>query len=134
MPALEPLRGLRVVAEPAALDAARWTAAAGETVLTLRLAPDDVLAIGAAAVEVDDPHAIVEDERGYVGGWGSARELARHAEWSLPSARPALAQGSIAGVPAKVWLPAGDDPDRALLVATAAASPVLAERIGWSRR
>ena len=42
--ALEPLRGLRVVARPAALDAARWAPA---TRTVLRLAPDDAFAIGA---------------------------------------------------------------------------------------
>ena len=44
----------------------------------------------------------------------------------------ALAQGSVAGVPAKIWLPDAADPDRAFLVATAAASATLAERIGWT--
>lgn len=132
MPALERLRGLRVVADPAALDAARWTGADGAEVTVLRFAPDDAFAVGATSVDVADPHAIVEDERGYVGGWGSAAALAGHLEWWLPDARPALAQGSVAGVPAKIWLPAGEDRDRAFLVATAAAAATLAERIGWS--
>ena len=133
MPALERLRGLRVVADPAALDAARWT---GVDVLALRLAPDDTLAIGATGVELEDDHAIVEDERGYVGAWCGLAEVARHAEWSLPTVRPALAQGAIAGVPAKVWLPGGeggDGADRVFLVVTNAASATLAERLGWGR-
>jgi hypothetical protein len=126
---LEPLRGLRVVADPDALDAARWT---GDDILVLRLVPDDALAIGATAVDLADEHAIVEDERGYVGAWSDAVEVARHAEWPLPVARPALAQGAIAGVPAKVWLPGGGD-ERVLLVVTAAAAATLAERLGWGR-
>ena len=133
MPALERLRGLRVVADPAALDAARWS---GDDVLVLRLAPDDAFAIGAVGVDLDDALAIVEDERGYVGAWCSIREVASHAEWSLPTARPALAQGALAGVPAKVWLPGAggaDDRDRAFVVATNAASATLAERLGWGR-
>lgn len=132
MPALERLHGLRVVADPAALDGARWTAPAGADVTVLRLNADDAFAVGATGVEIADADAIVEPEAGFVGGWGSARELAHHAEWSLPSARPVLAQGSIAGVPAKLWLPDGGDLDRVLLVCTAAAAAVLAERIGWS--
>ena len=131
MPTLERLRGLRVVADPGALDSARWTPlVADREVLVLRLAPDDALAIGAAAVELDDVHAIVEDERGFVGAWCAVEDLVHHAEWSLPATRPALAQGAIAGVPAKVWLPDGD---RALLVATNAASATLADRLGWGR-
>ena len=132
MPALERLRGLRVVADPAALDAARWSGPDDADLVILRFDPDDAFAIGATAVELDDSHAIVADERGYVGGWGSAAALAAHLEWWLPDARPALAQGSVAGVPAKIWLPDAADPDRAFLVATAAASATLAERIGWT--
>jgi hypothetical protein len=132
VPALERLRGLRVVADPAALDDARWSS---DDVLVLRLAPDDALAIGATVVALDDDHAIVEDERGYVGAWCDAAAIAEHAEWSLPTARPALAQGAIAGVPAKVWLPGGadDGPERAFIVVTNAASATLAERLGWGR-
>lgn len=133
MPALERLRGLRVVADPAALDVARWS---GDDVLVLRLAPDDAFAIGATGVAIDDEHAIVEGERGYVGAWCTVAEVAHHAEWSLPAARPALGQGAVAGVPAKVWLPGGGGErggDRAFLVVTNAASATLAERLGWGR-
>jgi hypothetical protein len=94
---------LRVVADPAALDAARWR---GEDVSVLRFAPDDALGLGASAVDVDDVDAIVEAEAGYVGVWLSIGDLERHLEWPLPTERPALAQGAVAGVPAKVWLPA----------------------------
>ena len=102
MPALEPLHGLRVVAEPAALDTARW---AGDDVTVLRFAPDDVFAVGARSVEVDDEHAIAVAEVGFVGAWLRIEAIAGRLEWPLPAERPALAQGSIAGVPAKLWLP-----------------------------
>ncbi len=131
MPALEPLPGLRVVAGEGALDAARWTARDGTGPVTvLRFAPDDAFAIGAASVEVDDPDAIVEDERGFVGGWCSFDDLRPQTEWAPPTERPALAQGSVAGVPAKVWLP---EDGQVLLVASVAHAAVLAERLGWRR-
>jgi hypothetical protein len=118
VPALEPLSGLlsglRVVADPAALDAASWQ---GDDVTVLRLAPDDAFAIGAEGVDVDDEHAIVESEVGYAGVWLPIDDVRRHIEWPLPSERPALAQGFVATVPAKVWLP--DDGDALLLTAAA---------------
>lgn len=131
MPALEPLHGLRVVADPAALDAARWKVATdGEPAVVLRFAPDEVFVIGATSVTLDDPDAIVEDERGYVGAWCPFDAIRAQTDWSPPADRPSLAQGSIAGVPAKVWLP--DDGD-VLVVVTAAHAAGLAERLGWSR-
>ena len=54
MPALDRLHGLRVVADPAALDAARWHAAGDAPVTVLRLAPDDAFAIGADTVDIDN--------------------------------------------------------------------------------
>jgi hypothetical protein len=123
VPALDRLRGLRVVADPAALDRAAWT---GDDVTVLRFAPDDAFAIGATAVEVDDEHAIVEDESGFVGAWLDPAEIEPHIEWPLPPARPALAQGSIAGVPAKACLPADG---RALLLTAAAYADELAGRL-----
>lgn len=124
MPALDRLHGLRVVADPGALDAARWHGTADMTVL--RLAPDDAFAIGADAVDVDDEHAIVESEPGFVGAWVPAEVVAHHIEWSLPDDRPALAQGAVAQVPARVWLP--DDGD-ALLLTAAAYADELASRL-----
>ena len=115
MRALELLLGLRVVADPVALDAARWQ---GDEVTVLRFAPDDAFAIGADGVEVDDPEAIVESETGFVGVWHPVSDLLAHIEWSLPAGRPALAQGSVATVPAKLWLPA-EDGDALLLTAAA---------------
>ena len=123
MPALERLHGLRVVADPSALDAARWH---GTDVVVLRLAPDDAFAIGADTVDIDDEHAIVEQEPGFVGAWLPVEVVAHHLEWSLPTDRPALAQGAVAQVPARVWLP--DDGD-ALLITAAAYADELAGRL-----
>jgi hypothetical protein len=119
--ALEPLRGLRVVADPVALDAARWQ---GDEVTVLRFAPDDAFAIGAEEIEVDDPDAIVESEAGFVGVWLPVSDLLAHIEWSLPAGRPALAQGSVSNVPAKLWLPA-EDGDALLLTAAAHADDLM---------
>ena len=123
MPALEPLRGLRVVADPAALDAARWQ---GDDVTVLRFAPDDVLAIGATNVDIDDEYAIVESEVGYAGAWLSIEDVAPHIDWSLPAERPAFAQGFVATVPAKLWLP---DDGHALLLTPTAYADELAGRL-----
>ena len=126
---LEPLSGLRVVADPVALDAASWV---GADVIVLRLAPDDALAIGATTVDLADPHAIVELEAGFSGAWLALDDVAGHVEWPLPAERPALAQGAVAGVPAKVFLPDGAGArhvgDVLLLTATAYADE-LTERL-----
>jgi hypothetical protein len=107
---LERLRGLRVVADPAALDGARWDGEPSRPTV-LRFAPDEAFALGALRVEVDDGHAIVEDESGFVGCWLTQAELdgivVPRTEWPLPLQRTALAQGLIAGVAAKLWLPEG---------------------------
>jgi hypothetical protein len=111
---LERLRGVRVVADPIALDAARWK---GDAITVLRFARDDAFAIGASSVEIDDEHAVIETESGFVGAWIPVIEILRHVEWSMPADRPALVQGSVANVPAKVWL--ADDGDVLLLTAAA---------------
>jgi hypothetical protein len=101
--ALEPVRGLRVIASPDALDGARWTG----SVTVLRFAPDEALAIGAVTVDIDDSDAIVERETGFVGARLTAADLERlvaHMDWPLPTEPGALAQGKIAGVPAKVLI------------------------------
>ena len=64
MRAPELLEGLRVVANPAAIDAA--TLPAGATML--RIAPDDAIVAGAATLTLDDPFAIVEPEYASLGG------------------------------------------------------------------
>jgi hypothetical protein len=123
VPALDRLPGLRVVADPAALDAARWT---GDAVTVLRLAPDDAFGIGATGVEVADEHAIVESEPGFAGAWLPVDAVAHHIEWSIPSERPALAQGAVAQVPARVWLPEDGD---ALVITSAAFADELTSRL-----
>ena len=128
MPALERLTGVRVVADPAAIDA--WVATLDPLTVVIRPAPDDAFAIDVSSAQLEDPHAIVEDERGFVGGWSTLDRLERHLEWTPPTDRPTLAQGSVAGVPAKLWIV---DDDHVLLVAAAAHADVLGERLRWAR-
>lgn len=109
--------GWRIIAEPAALDTAPWPA--GSQVV--RISPDDVYVIGGAEPSVPaDPHAIVTPEFGF--SMAAVADLAalaeEHIEWELPTDRPALVQGQIAGVPAKLVLHA--DGSTQLLVACAA--------------
>ena len=145
VPAAELLRARRIVASPAALDQATYP----PDTLVLRIAPDDVLVIGGGALLVDDPHAIIEDECGFVS-WSFPRPafdatVAPFVEWELPSAGPALAQGDVsgpalaqgdvsgpalaqgcvAGIPAKLWFEAG----RVVLVANAAYAHELIGRL-----
>jgi hypothetical protein len=120
----EPIHALRVVASPDALDDLDWT----DEVAALRLAPDDLLAVGAASVQVNGEHLVV-DEAGFVGWWLTPDEVREHVlphvDWPLPTAWPALAQGLVAGVPAKLWL----SEDRALLLCAAAYAHELEERL-----
>ena len=128
MPALEPVASLRVVATPAALDGARWT---GDDVDVIRIAPDEALGLGATAVDVDDPDAIVEPEAGFSSASisaGELRDVAAHIEWEVPGTAQgaSIAQGKIAGVPAKLIL--GDSPR--LVVQTCYVHD-LRTRLGW---
>lgn len=126
MPALERVAAVRVVATPGALDTARW---AGDDVKVIRIAPDEALGLGATAVELADDDAIVEREAGYAVALLGRDELARvasHVEWELPEASGTLAQGKIAGVPAK--LVTGEP---ALLVVQSAYLDELRGRLGW---
>jgi hypothetical protein len=114
---------MRVVAAPATLDALTWP----DSVTPLRLATDDLFALGATTAELTA--ALVEEERGFVGWWLTVEELhdhlLEHLDWPLPAERPALAQGLIAGVPAKLWL----THDRVLLLTSAAYAHELMERL-----
>ncbi len=125
MPALEPVDGLRVVATPAALDGARWE---GADVDVLRIAPDEALGIGATGVEVDDADAIVEPEAGFAVALLGPEYVSfgAHTDWPIPDEPGALAQGKIAGVPAKVLVS-----DPTLLVVQTAYVDELRERLGW---
>ena len=127
MPACEPLVGWRIIADPAALDQAPWPAGSH----VVRISPDDVFVIGAAEPSVPaDPHAIVTPEHGFAGAVLTADQVAHialhHIEWQLPAGRPALAQGQIAGVPAKLVLHADGS---ALLLVACAARHELEERL-----
>lgn len=113
MPAPEILDALRIVADPSALDRVSWP---GGTV-PLRIAPDEVLAVGADSATVADRHAIVVREHGFCGlemeratfdDWFS-----REAAWPHPG--DGFAQGDVAGLPVKVWI----DAQRALVVTRA---------------
>lgn len=104
--------GVRVVAPPEAIDGAAWQAAGPGPEdfepLILRFAPDEALAIGATGVRIDDPDAIAEAEVGYVALMFPVDEfidfVLPRIEWPAPATRPAFAQGSIAGVPAKLYI------------------------------
>ena len=134
MPALEPATGVRVVAVPAALAAARWQ---GDDVEAIRIAPDEALGIGATGVEVDDPHAIVEAETGFgiaILDAGDLVGVVDHLDWTLPDASHVVAQGKVAGVPA--WIRTGDPSHMpvnapALLIASLAHADELERRLGW---
>jgi hypothetical protein len=127
--AFETLVGTRIAADPATLD--RIVVAEGAVVL--RFAPDEVFTMGpnpGGEVDEDFPNAIVVRETGFVGCWLTSDELAiqvvPHIDWALPAGLPALAQGLVAGVPAKLWLESG----RALLLCAAPYAFELAERLG----
>lgn len=126
-----PLDGWRIIAEPAALDAAPWPQ--GATVV--RISPDDVFLVSAPGDAASpavpgDAHAIITPEHGFAGATLSPAELQaidlHHIEWPLPAERPALAQGRIAGVPAKLVLHADGS---ALLLVACAARAELEERL-----
>lgn len=121
------LVGWRVIAAPAALDRVKWPKGSR----AVRISPDDVFVIGAAEPAVPgDPHAIVTPEHGFSAIELSADRLdsiaLHHIEWQLSQTRPAMGQGQIAGVPAKLLLEA--DGSATLLVACAA-SHELVERL-----
>ena len=119
-PRLRSLEATRVAAAPAALDdlleRPPWPAEA----LALRLAPDELLLTARQDFEVaGDPHAIVERETGFSYVWldpaDADRFLDRECDWERPSTRPALAQGTVAGIPVKLWFEA----ERTLILAPA---------------
>jgi hypothetical protein len=132
VPALEPIAGVRVVAAPDAIDGASWVPSTGTRVW--RSAPDEAFAWQPGAdvtVELDDPDAIIEPETGFVAAVLSADDVAivgRHVDVSLPTDLPALVQGKIAGVPARLGLPAGGG---GVLLVHAAYAEELARRLGW---
>ena len=113
---LDRIHGTRIASTMAAIDVAVFPADA----LVLRLAPDEVFVMAPVSADiVNDPHAIVEPDAGFVGAWVNASEamtiLARHCEWELPQQRPAFAQGAVAGLATKLWF----EKDRVLFVVPA---------------
>jgi hypothetical protein len=126
----EHIDATRIIATPAALDAAIWPRGA----LAMRIAPDEALVITEARHEiardiVKDPHAIVERDAGFAGAWVAADEALafreRACEWELPRERPAFAQGAVADLPMKLWL----EEDRVLLIVPAPYATDLEERL-----
>jgi hypothetical protein len=118
----------RVVATPAALDAARWH---GADVDVIRIAPDEALGLDATGVEVDDPDAIAEAEAGFSRihlAPTDLRGVLAHVEWEVPDAPPrgVLLQGKIAGVPAKLVV--GEQ--TSLVVQTCYVQDLMS-RLGW---
>ncbi len=97
----------------------------------MRISSDDLFLIGATEPKVaGDVHAIVTPEHGFSGIELSPTQVTsiaeQHIEWQLPTSRPAVGQGQIAGVPAKLLL-AGDG--SALLLVACAASHELLGRL-----
>ena len=125
MPALEPVEAWRVVATPAAIDAARWL---GDDVDVLRIAPDEALGIGAESVDIDDPDAIVEAESGFSVALLTAEDELQvrcHVEWQ-PGEAGSPAQGKVAGVPATLLVG-----DPTVLVVQTAYADELTRRLRW---
>ncbi len=113
MLALNRLDTTRIIATPAALDAAAYT----KDAVVIRIAPDEALVIPAQPdLTVADEHAIVLQDSAWSGVWVSPEKAAdileRHCEWEAPAALPAQAQGAVAGIPTKFYF----DTDRVLVV------------------
>jgi hypothetical protein len=123
VPAPEALRGQRIVADPPVIDAI-GAALPASTVL-LRFAADEAFLVGGGLTDLR-VDGIVEDEVGFVALTVERDVVERHTEWPLPTDVGSFAQGSIAGVPAKLsWLPDG----RAWIVTHAAYAAELLDRL-----
>jgi hypothetical protein len=123
----ETLVGTRVVAAPSSLDSC--IADLPPTMEALRFAPDEVLLVGKGRIELDDEYAIVEREVGFSYFRFSPSQfsqvVAHRLEWTLPTTRPALAQGRLMAIPIKVWL----TNDRVMLICPTAFVHELQERL-----
>jgi len=114
----------RIVADPSALDQAAWHG------IVLRVAPDEALLLSDETPDVaTDPHSIVQRDDGFSAMWlpmTEARELlAKTCDWELPAQRPAFAQGSVAGLPVKLWF----EQDRVLFLVPAPYAHDFLERV-----
>jgi len=119
----EPLEGVRVVASPAAIDAAVLPAGSA----MLRIARDDAIVTSASTLTLEDPFAIVEPEYTFVQWQLTPAEFAdvgHHIEWPLP-ATGQLGQGLIAGVPAKIVI----TDERVMLIVSAGLAHELSARL-----
>lgn len=118
----ERLIGWRVVADPASLDELED--------VSLRFAPDDAMVLGEAEVAVNDPHAIVERDTGWVSLPVTEQRaldlIASHASWEVSRDRPVLEQGMVAGLPVKVYL----DGNQSMFIIAAPFGHELEERLG----
>ena len=132
-PRLRRLEATRVSATPAALDTLVERPPWGAGGLAFRTAPDELLVTATPDFEVaGDPHAIVERETAFSYVWldeaTAKRFLDRECEWRRPEARPALAQGEVAGIPAKLWFEVG----RTLILAPAPFAAAFLRRLTGS--
>ncbi len=131
MPGCSPLPGLRVVAQPTAIDA---LAAAHPS--SMRFAPDDLFLPGLRPdqLSVDDMHAIIEAEAGLSAACFTSAQfdelVAPHIEWPLPRDRPTFTQGMVAAVPCKLQFTS----DGVTLITNTVQVRDLDERLGLSRR
>ena len=130
MPELKAVRGIRVVADPAAIDGATWTTDVDTPAPVHRFGPDEAFSPGSTSITIDDEHAIVVEEHGIASAWCAIADILPHIDWPLPVERPTFTQGAVAGVPAKLWLV--DDTSLCLYTSEAYA-PELAARLGWPR-
>ena len=108
MRALEPMRLVRIVSTPTALDAVRWPARS----VVARVAPDEVFLLGDGdPPELDDEDAIVRIDDGHHAVRLDADDLemlAARCGWRFPDP-PAVAQGALLGVPIKIVLDTSPD-------------------------
>ena len=103
----------RIVARAEALDALQ----PADGAFVMRFASDEILVSPPlsdgeiAQLLAGDPHAIVIADSAFSGVWLDEEQalalLERLAEWEMPSARPAFAQGAVAGIACKLWFAQG---------------------------
>ena len=130
---LRRLEATRVSTTPAALDALVERPPWPHGALAFRTAPDELLVAASPDFEVDDDsHAIVERETAFSYVWledaTAERFLDRECEWRRPDARPALAQGEVAGIPATLWF----EPGRTLILTPAPFADAFQRRLTGS--
>lgn len=99
----ERLTMTRIVATAVSLDALTLP----NDAILLRIAPDEAYVYPPTEVALDDEWAIVTEDSGMAGAWIPAEMitdlLERLCEWEVPTERPVLCQGMVAGLPAKLW-------------------------------